>query len=162
MALREKPYTFEEFWEIATLPENAERRLELDEGIIADMGASSKLNTVVAGRLIHFLNAHVIPHGSGSVTTPDAGYKLGSATYRQPDAAFVSRQTATDLEGIYFTVAPDLAVEIVSPDEDVFKKANEYIEAGTRIVWAVYAAEQRVFVLPQPGRRPERSAKRYR
>jgi Uma2 family endonuclease len=146
MALRENLYSFEQFWEIANLPENADRRLELDEGIIVDMGASGKLNTVVAGRLIHFLNAHVLAYDLGIITSPDAGYKLGGRTYRQPDAAFISRQTSTDLEGVYFTVAPDLAVEIVSPDEDVFKKANEYIEAGTRMVWAVYADARRVYV----------------
>lgn len=146
MALRESLHTFEEFWEIANLPENADRRLELEDGVIIDMGSSSKLNTVVSGRLIHFLNAHVIAHDLGIITSPDAGFKLGSRSYRQPDIAYISKNTSTDLKGVYFTVAPDLAVEIVSPDEDVFKKANEYIEAGTKMVWAVYAAEKRVYV----------------
>jgi Uma2 family endonuclease len=35
----------------------------------------------------------------------------------------------------------------VSPDEDIFKKANEYLRAGTKIVWAVYTDELRVYVL---------------
>ncbi len=34
MVIRDKPYTAEEFWEIARLPENEGRRLELDEGVI--------------------------------------------------------------------------------------------------------------------------------
>jgi Uma2 family endonuclease len=151
MALRENLYTFEEFWEIAHLPENADRRLELEDGVIVDMGSSSKLNTVVSGRLIHYLNAHVIANDLGIITVPDAGYKLGGSTYRQPEVAFISKQRSNDLKGVYFTVAPDLAIEVVSPDEDVFKKANEYIEAGTRMVWAVYAIEKRVYVFrPNP------------
>jgi Uma2 family endonuclease len=103
---QEKLYTVEEFWEIVKLPENEERRLELDEGVIVDVGASSKRNTVVTGRLIHFLNAHVIPNNLGVVTTPNAGFKLGRRKYRQPDAAFISgAASSVDLEGTYFTDA---------------------------------------------------------
>src|SRR6185369_5036422 len=142
MVLHEKLYTFEEFWEIANLPENADRRLEFDEAVIVDMGASTKLNTVTAGRVIHFLNSYVILHDLGVVTVPDAGYKLfGGNQYRQPDAAFISKEKA-DLKGVYFTIAPDLAVEVVSENEDIFKKAREYLHAGTHMVWAVYAEER--------------------
>lgn len=145
MALREKLYTFEEFWEIANLPENAERRLELDEGIIVDMGSSSPINTVIAMRMGYFLNAFVIPNDLGYVTGADGGFRLALKTVRLPDVAFISKQRMPTLPK-RFEIAPDLAVEVVSPDEDVFKKATEYIQAGTRIVWAVYAAEKRVYV----------------
>jgi Uma2 family endonuclease len=148
VALREaeKRYTVDEFWMVITAPEYDGRRMELDDGVIVEMGASSKLNTVIAGRVIHFLNSHVIPENLGVVTSPDAGFRLGTRTYRQPDAAFLSGQSALDLEGTYFTTAPDLAVEVVSDDEDVFKKAKEYIHAGTRIVWVIYPREQVVNV----------------
>jgi Uma2 family endonuclease len=150
MLLREheqhREYTFEEFWEIATAPENADRRLELDEGDIIDMGASSKKNTVTAGRLIYFLNTHVIPNNLGYVTSPDAGFKLSSRGYRQPDVAFIGKAKMQDLEGTYFTIAPDLAVEVVSPNEDIFKKVREYLRIGTLLVWAVYTDEQKVYV----------------
>lgn len=45
-----------------------------------------------------------------------------------------------------FDFAPALAVEVVSPNEDVFKKVNEYLNAGTQIVWAVYCDDHKVFV----------------
>jgi Uma2 family endonuclease len=48
---------------------------------------------------------------------------------------------------VRFPVAPDLAVEVVSPDEDIFKKAREYLHAGTHMVWAVYADEKVVYVM---------------
>jgi len=149
MAVQEKLYSFDEFWEITNLPENAERRLEFDDGVIIEVGAASKLNTVTAGRMIYFLNAHVIPNDLGLVTAPDAGYKFESSggKYRQPDAAFISKHRIADLQGTYFLFAPDLVVEVVSPDEDIFKKANEYLRAGTRIVWAVYAEDRIVYVM---------------
>jgi Uma2 family endonuclease len=147
MALRERLYSFEEFWEYVNLPENSEKRLELDDGVIVDMGASTKINTVVAARIIYFLNAHIIPNNLGVVTAPDAGYKMGSRKYRQPDAAFIAKVQLADLKGTYFSIAPDLAVEVVSEDEDIFKKAREYLSARTRVMWAVYADERVVYVM---------------
>ena len=146
MALREKLYTADEFFEIASLPENDEKRLELDDGEIIDMGASSRLNTVTASRINYFLSAYVIPKGLGYVTGADGGFKLASGRVRLPDTAFIAKSHGVDLVGVAFAIAPDLAIEVVSPDEDIFKKAREYLDAGTRIVWAVYAEEKTVYV----------------
>ncbi len=48
MALREieKLYTVEEFLEIAALPENEDKRLEVEDGVIVEMPASKPINTV--------------------------------------------------------------------------------------------------------------------
>ena len=145
MVIRDRLYTAEEFWAIARLPENEGRRLELDEGVIVEMAASSPVNTVIAGRVIYHLNAWVIPRNLGYVTGPDGGFELASKKVRQPDAAFISKARVPQLPHD-FEIAPDLAVEVVSPHEDVFKKAGEYLRSGTRIVWAIYADEQRVYV----------------
>lgn len=147
MVLGEKLYTAEEFFEIVRLPENEDKRLELDDGVIVDMGSSSRKNTVTAMRIAYFFNAFVIPQNLGYVTGPDGGFKLATGRVRRPDVAFISREQHIDLEGVEFTTAPDLAVEVVSPDEDVFKKANEYLRSGSRIVWAVYTDEKTVYVM---------------
>jgi len=141
----QQPITVEEFWQIARIPENHERNLELDEGVIVEMASSSPTNTVIAGRIIHFLNAYVIPNDLGYVTVPDGGFKLGTGKARQPDAAFVSKSRYPSLPA-EFDAAPDLAVEVVSPNEDVLKKVNEYLQAGCHIVWTVYPQEKTVFV----------------
>jgi Uma2 family endonuclease len=145
MAVREKTYTAEEFWEIAQQPENELRRLELEEGVIVEMASSSPTNTVIAGLVIMALNNFVVPRRLGFVTAPDGGFKLALKTVRQPDAAFISKDRLAKLPK-HFEVAPDLAVEIVSPNEDALKKVNEYLRAGTRLVWAVYAAEKAIYV----------------
>lgn len=146
MVLREKLYTAEEFWEVVQLPENEHKRLELDDGIIIEMAPSRPINSITAGRIIHFLNAYVIPRDLGYVTSPDGGFKLAAKRVRQPDAAFVTKERVPQIPS-EFNLAPDLAVEVVSPDEDIFKKANEYLRAGTRLIWAVYADEQLVYVI---------------
>lgn len=146
MALREKLYTAEEFFDFASLPENEDKRLELDDGAIVEMAESSPLNTVTAARISYFLNAFVIPRNLGYVTGADGGFKLGEKRVRQPDVGFISKARAPKLPR-RFGIAPDLAVELVSPDEDIFKKAREYLHAGTRMVWAVYTDEKVVHVM---------------
>ncbi len=64
---------------------------------------------------------------------------------RRPDVAFVSyarwpRETPIP-EGGAWQVAPDLAVEVISPTdlaEDALAKVREYFDAGVRLVWVVY------------------------
>jgi len=109
------------------------------------MGSSSPINIVTAARIIYFLNGFVIPRDLGYVTGADGGFKLATHKARQPDVGFISKARAPKLPK-KFDIAPDLAVEVVSPDEDVLKKTNEYFRAGTRLVWAVYTDEKRVYV----------------
>lgn len=146
MVVREKLYTAEEFFEIAALPENDDKRLELDGGMIVEIAESKPINTVTAGRVLHFLNAFVIPRDLGYVSGADGGFKLADKRVRQPDVGFISKTRMPSLPK-RFSIPPDLAVEIVSEDEDIFKKAREYLSSGTRIVWAVYADERIVYVM---------------
>ena len=148
MVMREKLYTADEFWEIAQLPENEGRRLELEDGVIVEMPSSSPLNTIIAVRVATFLNNHVMQNNSGYVTAPDGGFKLATGKVRQPDVAFISKKRQPTIPK-HFNIAPDLAVEIVSANEDVLKKVDEYLESGTQIVWVIYPNEQTVHVFRQ-------------
>lgn len=143
---QEKLYTAEEFWEIAGLPENENRRLELEDGVLVEMAASGPINTVTAGRILYFLNGFVIPRDLGYVTGADGGFKLAPKRVRLPDAGFISKERLAALPR-RFDLAPDLAVEVVSPDEDILKKAREYLHVGTRMVWAVYTEDRIVYVM---------------
>ncbi len=52
----------------------------------------------------------------------------------------------------FWELAPDLAVEVVSPGEtaeEVREKVAEYLQAGTRLVWTVYS-RARVVVAHTP------------
>ena len=152
MVTRENLYTAAAFWEIASLPENAAKRLALIDGVIIEVPPSSQKNTVIAARIIYFLNAFVIPNDLGYVTGADSGFTLNEQNARQPDAAFISKTRHPRLEGVIFPHAPELAVEVVSPSEssrDVLKKVTRYLEAGTHQVWTVYPEDQEVYVWQQ-------------
>ena len=148
MVIREKRYTAEEFWEYARLPENEQWRLELEDGRVVETVSSSPLITVIAGRMIHYLNAFVLPNNLGFVTAPDGSFKLAKGRVRQPDCAFISNKRVSRLPR-EFKLAPDLAVEVVSPNEDVLKKVDEYLEAGSQLVWVIYPQERTVHIFRQ-------------
>src|SRR5258708_35645994 len=117
MTVQEKLYTIQEFWEIAQLSENEDKRLELIDGVILVMPPSSNKNTVVAFRVARFLGNHVDEHDLGYVTGADGGFELGQKTVLIPDVGYISKERAGKLVGNVFPVAPDLAVEVISPSE---------------------------------------------
>ena len=59
---------------------------------------------------------------------------------RPPDAAFVSLARMPDVPVGFAPVAPDLAVEVLSPDDtarDLDERLDDYFAAGTRAVWVI-------------------------
>ncbi len=148
MVLKERLYTAAEFWEIAHLPENADRWLELIDGVIVEMASSSQVNTVIAGRIIYFLNAFVIPRDLGYVSGADGGYTINERNAYQPDVGFISKARHASLEGVEFPIAPDMAFEVISPSEssnEVDRKIRRYLEAGTKLVVTVYPEDRAVY-----------------
>jgi Uma2 family endonuclease len=146
-----KPITVEEFEEYVNLPENADLRFEFIDGEIIEV-PSNAYSSEISAQVIRHLGNHVYPNRLGRVTGEGGGYKVAGARLA-PDAAFISRerQTALDRQG-YNSVAPDLAVEVISPtdkDEDLEKKLLKYSEAGV-LVW-VFRPDRRVVQVHAPG-----------
>jgi len=84
-----------------------------------------------------------------------AGYRLGENTVRIPSVSLVfsERLAAVGRPVGFWPGAPDLAVEVISPDEpasDLQKKVREYFRAGTRLIWAVYPQLKQVHVYRSP------------
>ncbi|MBX3080173.1 MAG: Uma2 family endonuclease [Anaerolineae bacterium] len=151
MVTRENLYTVEEFLAFTQLPEHADQRFELFDGVIEEMPPSNPQNSHLAGLIITLLNNFVLPHNLGFVTVPDGGYQVAPNKMYQPDVAYISRQRLPSLKNIgnVIPMAPDLAVEVVSPSESsrkVTRKAQGYLRGGTKLVWAVYPDEKEIDV----------------
>jgi Uma2 family endonuclease len=80
----------------------------------------------------------VLPEGTGYQCFPDAPDKV-----RKPDTSFISKERMplerASEEG-FIRVAPDLAVEVISPNDtayEVDEKVQAYLRAGVRLVWVV-------------------------
>jgi len=66
-----------------------------------------------------------------------------------PDVAFVSadRIPPPAEESGFWSLAPDIAIEIISPSETanaVQDKVQDYLIAGVRLIWLVYPATKTV------------------
>jgi Uma2 family endonuclease len=89
----------------------------------------------------------------GVVFTSDASFQCFPEEpdrVRRPDVSFIHRmRMQSDYLRGHIPVPPDLAVEVVSPNDlffDVRRKAGEYVRAGVRLVWVVNPEEREVQV----------------
>ena len=126
-----------------------DERVELSNGEVIRMPAAGWEHCFVAANVVRILGEFVKPRDLGAVATAEAGFKLSEYTLRVPDVSFVSkeRRAATGSPVGFWPGGPDLAVEVVSPSDsasDLYKKIQQYFEAGTRMVWVLYPQLQQV------------------
>ncbi len=155
MAVQEKWISAEEFWEIAHLPENADKHMELIEGVIYEMPPAGEEHGSDAGNFFGFIWTYVRAHDLGRLTTAETGYIVhtdenGKDTILAPDVGFISKARASAVPSKkYARLAPDLAVEVVSPNDkasEIHIKVNQYLRYGTKMVWVAYPATRTVVV----------------
>ncbi len=91
------------------------------------------------------LRNYVKPRRLGILTASDSGVWLerDPDTVREPDIAYFSAERAPPGERVtgYAEVAPDLVVEVVSPNDsprEVNDKAFMWLSYGARLVWVVH------------------------
>ena len=127
-------------------------RAELVDGEVVPMSPVGFVHSTIAVSISANLRAFAKARGLGMVGV-EAGFILGRDPdrVRAPDVAFVvaARVEAAEQAEGFVPFAPDLAIEVLSPNDtfyDVEAKAQEYIEAGTRLVWVVNPRSRHVLV----------------
>jgi Uma2 family endonuclease len=162
MVVREIFYTADDLWELSHLTEYDEMRLELSEGNLIIMSPAGGKHGGLAGEIYVYVHQHVKPRNLGYVTAAETGYILhrnpsGKDTVRAPDVGFVSAERLPDgLPDAFIPFAPDLAVEVASPNEsgdDIQDKVLDYLRFGTRAVWYFYPKSRTVNVHTSGGTR---------
>lgn len=135
-------------------------RYELVEGVVVRMAPTGLEHFDVTRRLFRAMDRFAEERNLGIVTLPDTGFVLTRPgerdTVLSPDIAFVSAASAQRLPAPgtperkkYLPLAPDLAVEVASPDQhhpEMAEKARRYLGAGVRLVWVVWPSAQQVDV----------------
>lgn len=118
--------------------------VELIKGNLVMMSPAGGKHGKVANWIAHLLTGHCAAAELGEVTAAETGFLIARApdTVRAPDVGFVdaSRVPPDGPPDSYWPFAPDLAVEVVSPNDrwtDVEGKARMWLEAGSRLVWVV-------------------------
>ena len=137
--------------DVIDIEERESRLCELVDGVLVEKTVGY-YESHLAAQLIYFLTGFVRRHRLGIVLGADGMMRLAPGLVRIPDASFVSwdqlpgrrvpRVPIADL-------APDLAVEVISPSNtarEMERKLQEYLAAGVRLVWYVLPEPQEVHV----------------
>ena len=135
-AKKQGEYTIEDYYAIPD-----DRRVELIDGVIYDMSASSLLHQKILGQLYLQFQACADAHGEGCevyLSPCDVQLDMDNRTMLQPDLFVICREY--DRKARAFSGAPDLIVEILSPSsrsKDMILKLSKYYHAGVREYWII-------------------------
>lgn len=139
----------------------ATRTSELVRGVVREMTPGGGAHGVIAAAIFRALDRFVEDNQLGMCFSDNTGFALPGVenTVRSPDAAFV-RRDRLPVDGIgsgWMTVAPDLVVEIISPNEtaaQLEEKVRDYRAAGTTLIWVIDPVTRTVAI--QSSQAPER------
>jgi len=119
---------------------------ELVDGELKELNVSFE-STYVAGEIFGVLRDFVKPRRLGWVSPEGTAYRCfpeDPDRIRKADVSFhlLARVTTerAKREG-YFTIVPDLVVEVISPNDlsyEVERKRHEWLDAGVQLVWVVH------------------------
>ena len=120
---------------------------ELVRGELRVMTPAYGEHGLLVGNVFRLLSVHCHEHRLGRCFTEDTGYRLPIPgerydTVRAPDASFVraDRVPAGPALRAFLPLAPDVAVEVLSASDTatvLAEKLDDYLAAGTRVVWVV-------------------------
>ena len=138
--------------ELLAMPDDG-YRYELVRGELRQMAPPGLYHGVNGSRIVETLLPHVRRNGLGEVPLPSPGFILSRNPdhVREPDVSFI-RQERIDEVGYtrrYFPEAPDLVVEVISPNDryaDVDEKVADWLGAGVQMVIVVNERNRTVHV----------------
>lgn len=142
--------------ELERMPDSV--RFELVDGQLEERNMGSE-SSWIAGEIHAIIRNYARQHQSGRAWPADQAYRCfddDPDRVRKPDVSFIR---AGRLEGDYpssgyETIPPDLAVEVLSPNDqidNVERKIDEYLDAGVSLVWVVNPDLRRVTVYRNDG-----------
>ena len=112
---------------------------EYAKGELIPMAPTSIEHGEISINVIRYLDRHVYEKGLGKLYTANTTFQVGERLMK-PDVAFVSTARLDVDEDKTFPIPPDLAIEVVSPTDvhyRIVRKAFDYLNAGTRLVWVL-------------------------
>jgi Uma2 family endonuclease len=148
VVMRARPgfHTFDDF--CALVPDG--QKADLIDGVIHMASPDSMENDDLGTWFLRLLGDFVDVRDLGKVTGSRRAYKLDDANSPEPDIAVVHKKRLHLERRRSFLGAPDLAVEIVSPDSvdrDYEKKRRLYEEAGVSEYWIIDQDIKQVMLL---------------
>lgn len=126
---------------------------ELEDGFLVEKFVSNQ-SSFVANNIAFHLTGYCRSNALGVVFNSEVIYRCfpdHPETSRRPDVSFIRNERLPEgwIDDSHFAIAPDLAVEVVSPNDlayEVDRKIQQYLKAGVSLVWVVNPEERLVHV----------------
>lgn len=121
-------------------------KFELWKGDLIRMPGPGKIHAAIAANFYDTVHAYLKEHKLGRLLSTNC-YILQVAQDTEellcPDLSYISpeRRQGMPTRGSYSVGAPDLVIEIASPNDyrpQMQSKAQTYLQAGVRLVWVVW------------------------
>lgn len=130
--------------ELLDMPDDGQQH-ELVRGKLVTMSAGSLFSGHIGDRVGRRIGNFVEDNDLGITCGADRGFRLfhDPDTVRASDYAFVRKERVAEIgfpRRGFWEGAPDLAVEAISPNDRfnaLMGKVEEYLLAGTRLVWVL-------------------------
>jgi Uma2 family endonuclease len=160
MAIADLAHKFITADEVAAREQIAGRHLEIHAGQWEEqITLAGELHNQIILRLTLLLAPFILKHGLGRFYGDNMNFVLQGTpqnilTMRIPDAAFVAQHRLGELQSGYLYLAPDLAIEVLSPTEgppDTAAKIKDYLQAGTQEIWVIDPEAQTLVVYTPQG-----------
>jgi Uma2 family endonuclease len=128
------------------------RLCELVDGVLVEktMGEEESGLEMWLG---YILFKYLVKHNLGKLLGPDGFLRLMPGLLRAPDLSFITWARYPRNPPPYPRVAPDLAVEVISPGntrQEIARKRREYFACGGRLVWEIDPRKRTVTVYTSP------------
>ncbi|MBV8313618.1 MAG: Uma2 family endonuclease [Planctomycetaceae bacterium] len=133
-------------------------RYELVDGRLVERNVSFR-SSYIGTRLSHLILLSFGEDPPGWVVSADCGYQCFAdkpKLVRRPDISFIrlGRLPGEQLSQGLVRIAPDLAVEVLSPNDLDYEtdfKVEEYLRAGVRLVWVVNPESRTILIYRADG-----------
>lgn len=127
---------------------------ELINGKLFAVAPAGGVSSLTTARINGHVSSYLTKHPIGHAYSPDTGFILfpGRDTVRSPDFAFVSHARLPEIPETFIPLAPDLAVEVLSPSDrwaDTLAKVAMYLQAGVLLVWVIDPANRTATIFQQ-------------
>ena len=156
MATKSGLVTAQELWDMP----NDGYRYELVRGELVKMAPAGAEHGNLGMKIGASLYNHVDANGLGKVYAAETGFLIGTDPdhVRAPDVAFVRQDRVAEAGRVtgYFPGAPDLAIEVISPNDrytEVEEKVEDWLSAGAAMV-ILLNPQNRTAILRLAGQAP--------
>jgi len=141
-----RPLTADDLYQLGS-----DAHYELIEGELIEVSPQGRTHGRILANLTYFLKQEMRVRPSGELLVGDVGFILARNpdTVLAPDLAYVAAERLIDAGDGYLELAPNIAIEVISPSNIaavIARKIEIYLAASVTEVWVVRPCERKLVI----------------